>query len=180
MASRLIDNLIAYRILYMLVTPFVDTKAYKLGIIDDKGKNLRKTSTLKTSEERDAYTYLNRLVFNMKKILGKLPGGDSRIKNLVAALFLVKEYYEAKDRTTSLMEDRYMRVLDKVNEGIVLVEEEIEMKQFLSKIEEEGEGGAPINNTSGASVNEPKIGKSNIKKYQKLTRRTKPLQVGIK
>ena len=180
MASRLIDNLIAYRILYMLVTPFVDTKAYKLGIIDDKGKNLRKTSTLKTSEERDAYTYLNRLVFNMKKILGKLPGGDSRIKNLVAALFLVKEYYEAKDRTTSLMEDRYMRVLDKVNEGIVLVEEEIEMKQFLSKIEEEGEGGAPINNTSGASVNEPKIGKSNIKKYQKLTRRTKPLQVGTK
>lgn len=178
MASRLIDNLIAYRILYMLVTPFVDTKAYKLGIIDDKGKNLRKTSTLKTSEERDAYTYLNRLVFNMKKILGKLPGGDSRLKNLVAALFLVKEYYEAKDRTTSLMEDRFMRVLDRVNEGVVLVEEEIEIKQFLSKIQEEGEGGAPINNTAGASVNEPKIGKSNIKKYQKLTRRTKPVQVG--
>lgn len=180
MASRLIDNLIAYRILYMLVTPFVDTKAYKLGIIDDKGTNLRKTSTLKTSEERDAYTYLNRLVFNMKKILGKLPGGDSRLKNLVAALFLVKEYYEAKDRTTSLMEQRYARVLEKVNEGVVLVEEEIEMKQFLAKIQEEGEGGAPTNNTAGASVNEPKIDKSNIKKYQKLTRRTKPLEVGTK
>ena len=180
MASRLIDNLIAYRILYMLVTPFTDTKAYKLGIIDDKGTNLRKTSTFKTTEERDAYTYLNRLVFNMKKILGKLPGGDSRLKNLVAALFLVKEYYEASDRTTSLMEDRYMRILEAVNNGVILVEEEIAFKQFLAKIQEEGEGGAPTNNTAGASVSEPKIDKNSIKKYQKLSRRSKLLQVGAK
>ena len=180
MASRIIDNLIAYRILYMLVTPFTDTQAYKLGIIDDKGKNLRKTSTFKTSEERDSYNYLHRLVFNMKKILGKLPGGDSRLKNLIAALFLVKEYYEANDRTTSLMEDRYMRILEAVNNGVVLVEEEIAFKQFLVKIQEEGEGGAPTNNTTGASVNEPKIDKSSIKKYQKLTRRATPVQVGAK
>jgi hypothetical protein len=173
MASRLIDNLIAYRILYMLVTPFTDTKAYKLGIIDDKGTNLRKTSTLKTSEERDAYTYLNRLVFNMKKIINKLPGGESRLKSLVAALFLVKEYYVSKDRTTSLMEQRYLRILEEVNKGVVLVEEEIEFKNFAAKIQEEGEGGAPTNNTAGASVQEPKITKKNIKKYQSVTRRSK-------
>jgi hypothetical protein len=173
MASRLIDNLIAYRILYMLVTPFTDTKAYKLGIIDDKGTNLRKTSTLKTSEERDAYTYLNRLVFNMKKIINKLPGGESRLKSLVAALFLVKEYYVSKDRTTSLMEQRYLRILEEVNKGVVLVEEEIEFKKFVAKIQEEGEGGAPTNNTAGASVQEPKITKKNIKKYQSVTRRAK-------
>jgi hypothetical protein len=173
MASRLIDNLIAYRILYMLVTPFTDTKAYKLGIIDDKGTNLRKTSTLKTSEERDAYTYLNRLVFNMKKIINKLPGGESRLKSLVAALFLVKEYYVAKERTTSLMEQRYLRILEEVNKGVVLVEEEIEFKKFVAKIQEEGEGGAPTNNTAGASVQEPKITKKNIKKYQSVTRRAK-------
>jgi hypothetical protein len=173
MASRLIDNLIAYRILYMLVTPFTDTKAYKLGIIDDKGTNLRKTSTLKTSEERDAYTYLNRLVFNMKKIINKLPGGESRLKSLVAALFLVKEYYVSKDRTTSLMEQRYLRILEEVNKGVVLVEEEIEFKKFVAKIQEEGEGGVPTNNTAGASVQEPKITKKNIKKYQSVTRRAK-------
>ena len=82
--SRIIDNLIAYRILSMLVTPFTDTTAFKLNIIDASGKNLKKASTLKTSEERDAYSYLHRLVFNMKKILLKLPGGDSKIKNLIA------------------------------------------------------------------------------------------------
>ena len=109
--SRIIDNLIAYRILYMLVTPFIDTDAFKLNIIDANGKNLKKTSTLKTSEERDAYTYLHRLVFNMKKILLRLPGGDSKLKNLIAGLWLVKEYYQSKDRTTSLMEEKLMNIL---------------------------------------------------------------------
>jgi len=172
--SRIVDNLIAYRILSMLVTPFIETKAYKLGIIDAQGKNLKKTSELKTSEERDSYSYLHRLVFNMKKILGKLPGGDSKLKNLIAALFLVKEAYQSEDRTTSLMEQKFKRVLEKVNEGVILVEEEIEVNRFLSGITEEG--GAPVNNTSGAAVSEPKIYKKDIKKYQKMARR-KPVNV---
>jgi hypothetical protein len=175
--SAFVDNLIAYRILYMLVTPFVDTDAYKLGIIDANGKNLKKSSTLKTQQEKDAYSYLHRLVFNMKKILAKLPGGDSSLKNIVAALFLVKEYHQAKDRSSSLMEQRFMKVLEKVNEGVVLVEEEIELKQFLRKIQEDGVvGGAPANNTSGAAVNEPKIDKKNIKKYQVMNRRKKVVE----
>ena len=77
--SRIVDNLIAYRILSMLVRPFNQSDAFKLGIIDDKGNNLKKTSTLKTSAEKNAYSYLHRLVFNMKKILNKIPGGESRI-----------------------------------------------------------------------------------------------------
>jgi hypothetical protein len=149
----------------------VDTDAYKLGIIDANGKNLKKSSTLKTNQEKDAYSYLHRLVFNMKKILGKLPGGDSSLKNIVAALFLVKEYNQSKDRTTSLMEQRFMKVLEKVNEGVVLVEEEIELKKFLKQMEEEG--GAPTNSTAGAAVSEPKIDKKNIKKYQFMNRRKK-------
>ena len=178
MSSRIVDNLIAYRILYMLVTPFVDTKAYKLGIIDKDGNNLRKSSSLKSEEERDAYTYLNRLVFNLKRIIAKLPGGDTRIKNLIAALWLVKEYYESNDRTTSLMEQRYNRVLEKVNEGVILVEEEIAVSKFLKSISEEGDGGAPTNNTSGAAVDEPKIGKKEIKKYKQfINRRKAPVDV---
>ena len=40
--SRAIDALIAFRLIKLLVTPFNKTKAYKLGIIDDKGKVLIK------------------------------------------------------------------------------------------------------------------------------------------
>ena len=35
--GRVIDALIAYRLLKLLVTPFNKTKAYQMGIIDAKG-----------------------------------------------------------------------------------------------------------------------------------------------
>lgn len=162
----------------MMVTNFEDTKAYKLGIIDKTGKVLRKSSSLKTSEERDAYSYLDRLVFNMKKIVNKI-GGENKLKSLVAALWLVKEYYESNDRSTALMEEKFDNIMKMLDNSVSLVEEEIIVTRFLS---EDGMGagavgGAPTNNTSGASVNEPKIYKKDINKYRKLARRPAPLEV---
>lgn len=170
--NRLVDNLIAYRIISMLVTPFIDTEAYRLGIIDDMGKNLKKANTL-TSVEKDSYTYLHRLVFNMKKILTKLPGGDSKLKNIIAALFLIKEYHTIKDRNLSLMEDRYLRILDKVNSGVILVEEELATKTFLeTPLLEDG-----VANVAGAAVSTdtPAPLKKNIAKYKQMVRRKKPV-----
>lgn len=166
--SRIVDNLIAYRILSMLVTQFEDTKAYKLGIIDKTGKNLKKASTLKTSEEKDAYTYLHRLAFNMKKIINKI-GGENKLKSLVAALWLVKEQYESGNRSTALMEEKFEKILKLLNNNFSLVEEEIAVKKFLNE-------DAPTNSTAGAAVSEPKIEKKDIKKYQIMARR-KPLNV---
>ena len=144
--SRIVDNLIAYRILWMLVTPFDKTPAYRLGIIDEKGKLLRKMADLRTDEERSAYTYLHRLVFNLKRILIKLPGGDSRLKNIVAAFFLIKECYEKND-TTALLEEKYMAILQKLEEkNITLVEEELFVEEFMFLNED-----APANIT-GAGV----------------------------
>jgi len=70
--SRVIDALVAYRVLKLLVTPSNKTKAYALGIIDEKGKVLKKSRTIKHAEERNAYTLLIRFVFNLKRMLGKL------------------------------------------------------------------------------------------------------------
>lgn len=175
--ARLVDNLIAYRVLYMLVTPFTDTQAYKLGIIDAEGKNLKKMSSLKTTEERDSYTYLHRLVFNLKKIINRLPGGESKLKNIVAAFWLVKEYYQRDDRSTALMEEHYTRILERVESGIVLAEEEVTVKKFLEGklVDEEA-----VANVAGAGVatNEPAIKSKDVKKYQKLARRKAPVNVG--
>jgi hypothetical protein len=176
--SRIVDNLIAFRILQKLVRPFKDTDAYRLGIIDDKGKNLVKSNTFTTSDQRDAYTYLDRLVFNVKKLINRLPGGESKMKNLVAALWLIKEYYEKNDRSTSLMAERYTRILEKIDDGVVLVEEEITVKKFLQSLEEDGAVGGVANVTGAAvSTDQPKIDKKNIKKYQMMARR-KPINVG--
>ena len=177
--SRIVDNLIAFRILKMLVTNFEDTEAYKLGIIDAKGKSIRKANTLQTSQERDAYTYLNRLVFNMKKIINKIPGGENKIKSLVAALWLVKEHYESGNRSTAMLQEKFDNIMKMMDNRVSLVEEEILVKKFL---EEDG-----IANVTGAAVstNEPKIGPKEIKKYKAgqastivgMSRRPKPVGV---
>jgi hypothetical protein len=77
--GRVIDALIAYRLLKLLVTPFKKTKAYQLGIIDDKGKVLIKAKEFQKSfpsgkrdEAKKAYTLLIRFVFNLKRILSKV------------------------------------------------------------------------------------------------------------
>ena len=70
--SRVIDALVAYRVLKLLVTPFNKTKAFALGIIDEKGKVLKKSKQIKDPKERNAYTLLIRFVFNLKRMLSKI------------------------------------------------------------------------------------------------------------
>ena len=166
--SRIVDNLIAYRVLSMLVQNFEDSKAFKLGIIDKTGKNLKKANTLKTSEEKDAYNYLNRLVFNMKKIINKLPGGESKTKSLVAALWLVKETYESGSRSTAMMQEKFDKLMTMLDNRVSLVEEELLVNKFLS---EEGDAGAMNVTGAAVSTDEPKIDKKNIKKFQLMAKR---------
>jgi hypothetical protein len=181
--SRIIDNLIAYRILTKLVKPFVETDAFKLGIIDEKGKNLIKPNRFTKTVQYDAYTYLDRLVFNMKKIINRLPGGESKLKSIIAALFLIKEYHDSKDRTTSLMEERFTCLLEKLEtENVVLVEEEMAVSKFFDgKLYEDGVvTTGPVANVTGApvSTDKPKIFPKDIKKYQNMAKRSAPLTIG--
>ena len=64
--SKAADLYYTFRFLKVLVTPWTEMPAYKLGIIDANGKVLRKSATLKTEAERDAYTPFHRLVFNIR------------------------------------------------------------------------------------------------------------------
>lgn len=163
--SQVIDNLIAYRVLTMLVKPFRETDAYKLGIIDVKGKNLIKPSSLTTSEQKSAYTFLHRLVFNMKKIINKLPGGESKLKSLAAAFFLVKEYYENNTRSTSMMEEKFHRLMES---EVILAEETIIIEKYMKELEEDGVAVGPANVTGAAvstDVALPK--KKDLDKYKK-------------
>jgi uncharacterized membrane protein YcgQ (UPF0703/DUF1980 family) len=84
--SRIIDGLIAYRVLKLLVTPFNKTKAFEFGIIDDKGKVLKKSKQIKDPKERNSYTLLIRFVFNLKRLLGKV-GVRGPLGSAAAAAF---------------------------------------------------------------------------------------------
>lgn len=89
---------LAYKFVKKMVTPFEETEAFKLGIIDEKGKILKKSSQLTTSEERGAYTLMDRLVWNLKKIVGLIPGGKTKIGSFTAAVGLLMK----EDRNPSI------------------------------------------------------------------------------
>ena len=164
--SNVVDNLIAFKILYLLVTPFEKTEAFKRGVIDKDGKVLVKSKD-QTPEQKESYDMLDRLVFSLKRLLGRLPGGKSYTASLAAAYYLVKESYEGK---LPLNEQRVKNILNAVEEGVTLVEEEILVERFLQVFEENGAvstAGTVIANKTGAAVSTD-IPVVNLKKKHKF------------
>ena len=86
--QRAVDIYYTFRFLRQLVTPWTETKAYQLGLIDENGKVVRKAVT---PEEKDAYTLFFRLVYNIKRLLNKVPFGKTKLASYAAALWLIKE-----------------------------------------------------------------------------------------
>ncbi|MCG7944979.1 MAG: hypothetical protein N0C84_01385 [Candidatus Thiodiazotropha taylori] len=106
MAANIIDTMIIFRILKKLTTPWEKTKAFQTGVIDKKGKILVKPRD-RTSEQKKAYTILDRLVFNLKRLLAKAPGGSTQLASYISALALIKEHVENeynKETSQVLME----------------------------------------------------------------------------
>lgn len=95
------DLVYTIRFLKLLVTPFDKTEAFKAGIIDADG-NKNKDFTLNSTDDREAYrthyTSFHRLVFNLKRIMAKAPGGQSVVARYGAALALIKEHGELTDK----------------------------------------------------------------------------------
>ena len=80
-----------YKFLRILTTPWEKSEAFKLGIVDDNGKILKKKRALKTAEEKESYTMMHRLVWKLKRLMEKVPFGKSRLASYAAALWLIKE-----------------------------------------------------------------------------------------
>ena len=105
-ASRGADLYFVFRFLRLLTMDFKKTDAFKFGIIDKKGKALRKSADLESVKEKAAYTMLHRMVFKIRGLLEKVPLiGKSILLNYAAALFLLKEQKDTRIWT----DDRYMK-----------------------------------------------------------------------
>ena len=119
--GRAIDLFVTYRFIKLLVTPFKDTDAFKLGIIDEKGNRVMpppkggvrqtKPEPLRTSEEKSAYTILHKLVFNIKKIFAKVPGLRTKLGTYAAALFLLKDTFKESVDDPDVFEKEFMKYL---------------------------------------------------------------------
>ena len=91
-AMNVVDTVIVFRILKMMTRKWEEMDAYKFGLIDDNGKRI-KSKKPKTSEEKNSFTLLHRLVFNLKRVLELLPFGRTRLASYAASLALLKENF---------------------------------------------------------------------------------------
>ena len=107
LVKRAGDLVYTFRFLRLLTTSFEDTGAFKAGIIDKKGKRNKNFDTKDINNRdayRDYYTPFHRLVFNIKKLIAKAPGGSSKFASYASALYLLKEHFSLSDK--------------KINEGL--------------------------------------------------------------
>ena len=119
--GRAIDLFVTYRFIKLLVTPFEKQEAFKLGIIDKDGARIipppvdgvrqTKPDKLRTSEEKNAYTILHKLVFNIKKIFAKVPGLRTKLGTYAAALFLLKDTFKESVDDPDMFEKEFMKYL---------------------------------------------------------------------
>ena len=149
--GRFVDSVITYRILRLLTTPFKDTDAYKLGIIDSKGKELKRMSQLNTVKARDAYSILHRLVFRLKKIIEKVPLQNKKLVSYAAALALIKENLDVQHEPIELESLFFDKISTNLIEEITIIKQHLEegntltFKQYL-------EEDVPANNAGGGGI----------------------------
>lgn len=120
--SRAGDLVYTYRFLKLLTTKWTDMEAYELGLIDDNGKKTKKKAV--SSEEKSAYTLFHRLVFNLKRLIEKLPLGKAKFANYAAALFLLKEEAELSESDIEdILDSLGVEVDNDLNESWMVIED---------------------------------------------------------
>jgi hypothetical protein len=130
--GRAVDLFVTYRFLKLLTMPFEKQDAYKLGIIDKNGHRIKKEKSTKpavelsTTELKNSYTILHKLVFNIKKIFTKVPGLRSKVGTYAAALFLLKDTFKESVEDPNTFEKQFLNYLEE--QGIELdgsIDEEV-------------------------------------------------------
>tara|TARA_Y100000004_G_C8931006_1_gene419964 strand:- start:811 stop:1425 length:615 start_codon:yes stop_codon:yes gene_type:complete len=130
--GRAVDLFVTYRFLKLLTTPFEKQDAFKLGIIDKNGHRIKKEKSTKpavelsTTELKNAYTILHKLVFNIKKIFAKVPGLRTKVGTYAAALFLLKDTFKESVEDPDTFEKQFLNYLEE--QGIELdgsIDEEV-------------------------------------------------------
>ena len=111
--GRAIDLFVTYRFIRLLTTPFEKTDAFKMGIIDKNGNRLPKK--LYKIDERNAYTVLHKLVFNIKKLFQKVPGLRTKVGTYAAALFLLKDTFKEHVEDPKMFEKEFLKYLEENN-----------------------------------------------------------------
>jgi len=165
-----VDLFLVYSFIRKLVTPFEKWDAYEEGIIDEKGNVLISRKDYSKNSQKKAFGIFDQMVLNVKKLLAKLPGGQTKLASYAAALWLIRE--EQRIHATNYLTEESVELdlgaaLDRFidENGSVIAE--------AAKLED-----APVNNVGGGNIagagvglnGEPGVSKKNVKKHKKRIR----------
>lgn len=167
-----VDLFLVYSFIKRLVTPFNKWEAYKEGIIDDKGNILIKRKEFSKNAQKKAFGNFDQMILNLKKLLSKLPGGQTKLASYASALWLIREQQriDATNYLTeeSLEEDFNLALQRFIDENGAVIAEAAKRD-----IDEE-----PANNVGGGNIaglgvgpdGEPGVSKKTQKKHKKRIR----------
>jgi len=116
--TKVIGAFTVYKFIKLMATPFRQMDAYKFGIIDSKGKFLKKSEELTSSKEKKSVDVFNRLIINLKKLVKKIPDPSlqAQLKNVATAMILIKEESEKIGADGDFVVNEIRKYLS--NEGI--------------------------------------------------------------
>ena len=162
----IIDLFLVYQFIKRIATPFNKWRAYELGIIDDKGNILKDAKTRNRSvKDREAFGKYDLMVLKLKKLLAKIPGGNTRLGSYAAALWLIKEQNE------NPTENQLMEYMNYVNENYDV------NKKFEFMLEDGIVNSAGAGYVDGIGVGprgEPGLTAAQMKRYKKKNMNTQP------
>jgi|TARA_B110000438_G_C15595378_1_gene555647 hypothetical protein len=159
-STGVVDIFLVYQFLRRLATPFEKWEAFKTGVIDKQGKILVGKRD-RDFQQKQSFKVFDVMILKLKRLLGKVPMGKSRIASYAAALWLIREYDESKSEEQILTENvDYLAYINDIRN-----ERFIKFRQFIED--------APTNATGAAVVGTGDTGISWMtkRKQKKMVRR---------
>jgi hypothetical protein len=153
-----VDLFLIYQFIKRLTTPFNEWDAFKLGIIDAKGNVLRKRNTLLTNDEKRAFGAYDLMILNIKKLLERIPGGQSKFSSYAAALFLIKEWNHFTEDSLLTESVSDSLITDSLDSLFVLLDKSnyIKNEEFVNQknhpFENYFEEDVPTNNVGSGNI----------------------------
>lgn len=167
-----IDLFLLYQFIKRLATPFKEWDAYELGIIDAKGKQLKKRKDFRKQKEHDAFGLFDLMVTKLKRLLEKVPGGSTRLGSYAAALWLIKENHRIEEAEMITEEE----IEQELKRYMVLAEDYDINKMFESIVDEDIANVVGNVAGTGGKAGEPGLTPKQMKKYKKKNKDGMPLK----
>lgn len=167
-----VDLFLVFNFIKRLVTPFEKWEAYKEGIIDEKGNILIKRKDFVKNSQKSAFGIFDQMILNMKKLLGKLPGGQTKLASYASALWLIREQQRI-EATNYLTEESVEEDLEIALERFLSENETLIAEAAKREIDEEPANAVGGGNIAGLGIGpdgEPGVSKKYQKKHKKRIR----------